>query len=140
MGAAPDKGGEATPTGRTAGSREHDTAHRRRAKGDGRHSLRAPARENCRERLQQDSCVERERPLVDVLKVERHPIVEAQVAAAADLPESCDPLRNTEAPNEPCFAEVGEVASRQRTWPDERHISLEDVQELRQLVERELPQ
>src|SRR6478609_11845969 len=88
------------------------------------HSLRAPAREYRRDGPQQDACVERERPLVDVLEVERHPVGEAQVAAAADLPESRDSLWHAEAPNEPCLAEVGEIPSRQWAWPDERHISL----------------
>src|SRR5687768_15656792 len=82
-------------------------------------SVRAPAREYGWEGPQQDPRVERERPLVDVLEVELHPVIEAQVAAATDLPESCDTLGNTEAANEPCFTEVGDVARRQRTWPDE---------------------
>ena len=43
-----------------------------------RGSLRASAREHCWECPQQDPYVERERPLVDVLKVERHPVVEVK--------------------------------------------------------------
>src|SRR5215208_7503504 len=84
-----------------------------------------------RDRARQDLQVERERPRVDVLQVERDPIVEPELAPPADLPRARHPRRDAEAAHEPRLAEPADVARRQRTWADEGHVALEHIDQLR---------
>src|SRR4029453_13591443 len=79
------------------------------------------------------------RPVLDVVKVEPHEVVEGQVRAARDLPEARDSRQDEVALAVPLLQELV-VPGRQRAGADEAHLAAEDVRELRQLVERELPE
>lgn len=75
-----------------------------------------------------------EAPVADVPGVELEAAVEADVVAAADLPEAGDAGRG--------HADDGQVVAyflfltRQvRAWADETHLALDDVEDLRQFVE-----
>ena len=81
--------------------------------------------------------VEGERPVVDVGEVELHPLVEArQVAAPGDLPEAGEPRLHREAAALPLLV-AGDLLRERRAGADERHLPLQDVPELRDLVEGE---
>ena len=51
----------------------------------------APAREDGERRLEKDRDVEPDRPVLDVVEVQPHEVVEGEVRAAGDLPEARDP-------------------------------------------------
>src|SRR3954469_18965049 len=99
--------------------------------------VRAAAREDREGRLEEDGDVEPDRPVLDVVEVEPHEIVEGEVRAARDLPEAGDPRQHEVALPVPVVQPLI-VADRERARADEAHLAAEDVQELRQLVEREL--
>src|SRR5712664_3844909 len=88
----------------------------------------------------QDLRIEQERPLADVLGVENDHFFEVyRVAAAADLPQTGDPGLGTEAAE--VMALVGvEAGLDEGPRTDERHLSDQDVPQLRQLINRPAPQ
>src|SRR5919206_434108 len=57
-------------------------------------SVRPALREEDRKRLRDDEEVVRERPVLDVEQVQPNVLVEAEIAATADLPESRDARRH----------------------------------------------
>src|SRR6516165_1741376 len=59
--------------------------------------MRSVLSQDCRNRLDHDQQVAKRRPRVDVAIVELHPVVEGDVAAAIDLPETGHSLRHAQA-------------------------------------------
>src|SRR6266536_1857922 len=97
---------------------------------------RAPARQNGRNRPQQNLQIQRRRPVVDVLQVELHPVIEIDLVPAADLPETSQARLHGEAAAVPAAVRLHLFRDR-RARPDQAHVALEHIPELRQLVERE---
>ncbi len=96
---------------------------------------RAAGEKNGRDGLEQDLEVEPQRPLVDVAQIEGDPVVEVvDPGAAGDLPEPGDAGFHGQPPALPALVALDLVGDR-RPRPDQRHLSLEHVDELRQLVE-----
>src|SRR5215218_5217447 len=79
--------------------------------------------EDDRDRAGEDLEVETQRPLVDVLQVERDPVVEAELASAAHLPEAGHPGRGAEPAHEPRLVEELHVAHGHRSRTHERHVA-----------------
>src|SRR5688572_8962849 len=79
--------------------------------------------------------VQPERLVLGIADVEPDHLVERRAAAAGDLPQPRDAwLGFQHSTKVPRFVAVHLVRKR-RAWADERHLALEDVPELRQLVE-----
>src|SRR5579863_3311967 len=75
-------------------------------------------------RLDQDLQVKLERPFIDVLQIQLHPLFKRDRASAANLPEAGDTRTNAEAAALPVFVEAFVVANRQWARPDEAHIAI----------------
>src|SRR5829696_5165692 len=90
------------------------------------------------ERLQQDVEIQRQRPILDVELIQLDRLLRGHPAAAIDLPPAGDPSQHLVS-----WAEQFEVRSDlvggQGARADEAHLPLEDVPELRQLIEAEAP-
>src|SRR6478672_663376 len=84
-------------------------------------------------RAEENLQVEHERPVVDVPEVKAQGLLPGEVAAAADLPEAGEPRSHAQAPDRVRFV-AGDLARQRRTRPDEGHLALENVDQLRQLV------
>src|SRR5205809_5805847 len=93
-----------------------------------------------RNRLHQDLQVEPERPLIDVLHVQLHPLIKAEIAASVDLPETGDTWPDTEASPVPVLIETVIVAQGQGPRAYKAHVASQHVDELRQLVNAGLPE
>src|SRR4051812_13775293 len=102
-------------------------------------SVRAAPREHRGERLDENRDVEPDRPVLEVVEVEADEVVEAERDPARDLPEPGHPRQHEVALAVPVL-ELDVVADRQRPRPDEAHLGAQDVQHLRDLVERVLAQ
>src|SRR5690242_1575970 len=61
----------------------------------------------------EDAQVQPERPIVDVLQVQTDPVVEPEIAAAADLPQAGQARRDAEAAHQGGLGEPIHVAERQ---------------------------
>src|SRR6266496_4376114 len=85
--------------------------------------------------LREDRDVEPDRPVLEVVEVEADEVVEGQLDAARHLPQACHAGEHEVALAMPDL-ELHVVAQRQRPRADERHLAAQDVQHLRQLVER----
>src|SRR5262249_11557145 len=83
--------------------------------------------------------IQAERPVVDVLHVRADPVLEAE-RALVHLVVSLEYLPDAESAFVGAPVDPQHVAHRQRPRPDEAHVAAQDVQELRQLVEAELPE
>src|ERR1043166_1855543 len=66
--------------------------------------------------------VEPERPVADVIAVERRLHFEIAMAARRDLPETGQPGRNLRADAPKLRIEAGIIIDRERTRPDQAHI------------------
>lgn len=75
-----------------------------------------------------------EAPIADVPGVELEAAVEADVVAAADLPEAGNAGRG-HADDGQIVANLLFLAWQVRAWADEAHLALDDVEDLRQFVE-----
>src|SRR4030081_1225547 len=71
--------------------------------------------DNNPDRLEQDLAVKPERPMVDVLHVQFHPVFKSYVTAAANLPETADARTDAETPPMPIAGEAFTVPHRQRS-------------------------
>lgn len=89
-----------------------------------------------RERFQEEDQVGAEAPVGDVLEVEGHVGVEGGVAASGDLPEASDAGLHVQAA-EMLNVVALVIVEGMRAGANEAHLSLEDVDELGQLVEAE---
>src|SRR3712207_1647163 len=83
----------------------------------------------------EDHQVQGEGPVLHVAHVQLHGLVPAQVRATADLPQAGDPGLDEE-PAVHVRPVLLDLPVDVRPRPDERHLALEDVDELRELVER----
>lgn len=90
--------------------------------------------------LRQDFEVEPERPVIDVFHVEFHPFFEGNGAAAVDLPQAGDARADAEAVAVPVLIESLVIAHGKRPGADQAHVALQDVEELRKLINTRLPQ
>src|SRR5439155_6386716 len=95
--------------------------------------------EHRRQRPGQDRDVEPDRPVLYVVEVEPNEVVEAQVDPAGDLPETGHPRQHEIALAVP-RQELLVVADRKGPRADQRHLTPEDVKDLRHLVERKAAQ
>src|SRR5687767_14545719 len=92
------------------------------------------------ERPRQDAQVEAQAPLIDVLEIEAHPLVEvADAIASAHLPEAGDARFECELSLVPQLVSF-ELVPERGPRPDQAHVALEHAPELRQLVQAVLPQ
>src|SRR5258706_14478550 len=106
-------------------------------KGTTKSLPRAAARKDGRDRAEEDLGVERKAPVVDVGEVQRHPFLEARdVVPARDLPEAGHAGLHREPAPLPALV-ARHLVGKRRPRADERHLALQDVPELRHLVERE---
>src|ERR1017187_10620677 len=81
----------------------------------------------------EDFEVEPEGPVVDILEVEFHPLVEADLVAAADLPDAGEAGLHGEAAAMPRIV-VLDLAGDGRTGTNEAHVPAENIPELGKLV------
>src|ERR1017187_3331953 len=77
---------------------------------------------------------EPEGPVVDILEVEFHPLVEADLVAAADLPDAGEAGLHGEAAAMPRIV-VLHLGRDGRPGADEAHVADENIPELRELVD-----
>src|SRR4029077_14193621 len=88
-----------------------------------------------RERCPQDQPkVETERPAADIGDVHLERLPEARASSCCNLPEPSHALRDQEAVEVVRLEELRLVRNA-GTWPDQRHLAAQDVDQLRQLVE-----
>src|SRR4051794_38208236 len=87
-------------------------------------SVRPGGAENGRERLHQDRNVHPERPVLEVVEVEPHQVVEAQVRTARNLPEAGDSGKHVVALAVPVF-ELLVVTQRERARAAQPHPATE---------------
>src|SRR5215208_2299113 len=87
------------------------------------------------DRAHQDAHVEPERPLLNILAVEVDHVLEIEhLAAPTYLPKACYAGFRVE-PTEVMVLVVAEIRFEERARADQRHLSDENVEQLRQLVE-----
>src|SRR5690606_7547085 len=88
---------------------------------------------------QQDLHIEPRRPVLRIVQVEVNHLVERQVASPVHLPQPGQAGPHQEPLLLPLLILL-DLARQGRAWPDEAHIAPQDIDQLRQLVETELPQ
>jgi hypothetical protein len=89
-------------------------------------------RGNC---FHQNFEVELDRPVIDVLQVQLHPVLEADVMPAVDLPQASKPRLDAESALLPLFVESLDIPNRQ--WA-QAHVSLQNVNARWQVIEETL--
>src|SRR6476660_7704967 len=105
----------------------------------GRALERALGAEHRRDGLEHDEQIVRDGPILDVEEVEANVVVERQLAAASRLPEARDAGADLESIAVPVL--VGsDLLGERRPGPDQAHLALQDVQELRELVQAVTPE
>src|SRR5215813_2580631 len=103
--------------------------------------LTGATRENdCRNGPQHNRHVETQRPAIDVLQIQMHPLLEGKIAAAGNLPEASQPGLHTEATLLPGLFHPNRIANRQRARANDAHIAQQDIDQLRQLIDARAPQ
>src|SRR5664279_6221677 len=102
-------------------------------------SVRATPAQDGQRGARDDLDVEPHRPVLDVVEVQPHEVVEAERRAPGDLPEARDARQHAVAAAVPGL-EALVVAQRQRARADEAHLAAQHVPELGQLVDREAAQ
>ena len=81
-----------------------------------------------------------ERPLIDVLQVHSHPVIEANVASTIHLPKASHPWLDAKTAFVPLQIDALDIPHRQGSWTNETHVAFEHVDELRQLIDAETSQ
>src|ERR1017187_4668105 len=105
------------------------------AKGDGAQRLAgAEAGQDDGDGASEDFQVEPEGPVVDVLEVELHPLIEADLVAATDLPDAGQTRFHGKAAAMP-WVVVLHLGRDGRPGSDEAHVADENIPELRKLVD-----
>src|SRR5262245_49652907 len=89
--------------------------------------------------LCQDHQVMPESPASDVCDIHTHPLGKTDAAATLHLPDAGEPGGHVEPPTLPAFARIRFIHG-QRPRADQCHVSLENVEELRKLIDAGLPQ
>src|SRR4051812_34654720 len=102
-------------------------------------SVRASARYDDRKRSEEQADVVPQRPVRHVQVVELHHLLEWDVGATEHLPDARDARREVEPAAAPA-ADHLVLGLDQRPRPHEAHLALEDVPELGELVEAQMPQ
>ena len=74
-------------------------------------------------------------PIIDVLHVQFHPTIERDATPAAALPQTGDPRTYAEAAAMPVLVKSLVIANGQRAGTDKRHIALQHIKQLRQIVQ-----
>src|SRR5438552_7841098 len=105
----------------------------------GRALERALGTEHRRDGLEHDEQIVRDGPVLDVEEVEANVVVERELAAASGLPEAGDAGTNLEPIAVPVLV-GGDLLGERRPRPDQAHLALQDVQELRELVQAVAPE
>src|SRR3954463_13254368 len=100
---------------------------------------RSPGTNQGRERTDDQPEVAPQRPVGDVDVVQPRHFIEGNIAGSEHLPHSRDPRLQAEAIARP-LADMDVLFEDQRPRTDERHLAAEDVEQLRELVEREASQ
>src|SRR5258708_25620093 len=88
----------------------------------------------------QNGRVEPERPAIDVFKIELHPLIEREVAAARNLPKASQAGLDAKSSFLPCQFHAGRITQRQGPWSHDAHVSQQHINQLRQLVDAGPPQ
>src|SRR6266568_821363 len=101
--------------------------------------IRTAPGKDCRRGPGENRDVEPDRPVLDVVEVEPDEVVEAEIDPARHLPKACHPRQHEIALPVP-RKELLVVADGKRPRADQRHLAPQDIQHLRQLVERETTQ
>src|SRR5680860_96425 len=99
-------------------------------------SVRAAPRDDRRQRSQQDLDVAGEGPAGYVLVVEADHLLEGALRATVDLPGAGQAGAQLEPAQVPVLVQGGGLGEDQWAGADEAHLTLEDVEQLWQLVDR----
>src|SRR5215510_13384514 len=91
-----------------------------------------------RQCFENDLQIEPERPILNVEDVELYHLFERKAITTADLPEPCQSGLYIQPLTMPGFVAFDFVWNR-RTGTDQTHFPLEDVEDLRKLVEAHVP-
>lgn len=84
--------------------------------------------------------IERKAPVIDILQVEAHPIVERdRIAVGRNLPQASDTRLHSQTAQLPAFV-FGHLIRQRGARSYDRHIADEDVEELRELIYTALTQ
>ena len=97
------------------------------------------AGQNCANSFAEYSAIESEAPVIYIFLVEADIAVEGRVQAACDLPQSRNPWSYIQAAKMFKII-VGIFTTRCRPWPDQAHLTFQDVPKLRNLIDTELAQ
>ena len=90
--------------------------------------------------MKHDLEIKDERPSINVLHVQVHPLRKGKVVSAADLPETGNSGSNRKATAMPILVKAIVVANRERAGTDEAHVALKNIKELRQFVDACAPE
>src|SRR5687767_7556465 len=99
-----------------------------------RRSAGAPAAEHGGDGFHENLEIEAQRPVVDVLQVEFHPLLEVDRVPARDLPEAREAGADAEAAPSPGLV-LRHFGGHRRTGTHEAHVAAEDVPHLGEFVE-----
>src|SRR5258708_22574854 len=104
------------------------------AEGPESRSIRAPTADDDPDRPQQDLQIQPERKVAHVLAVVLHPLFEADLGTAADLPQARQPgfYAKADGISGPVLLDL---TRQRRPWANQAPLALEDVAQLRQLAE-----
>src|SRR5690349_15718974 len=87
-----------------------------------------------RNSLQKDLRVKPKRPAVNVREVELHPAIEVELAAALERPKAGQARTHAQAAPLPGLV-LFHLFRNRGPWTHERHVSAQDIPDLRQLIE-----
>ena len=73
--------------------------------------------------------------MIDIFEIELHPLLKRKIAAPGNLPQACQARLNAEASFLPRYFHAHRIAYRQRPWADDTHVTQQNVNELRQLID-----
>src|SRR6266404_1773492 len=89
---------------------------------------------------QQNRSVQAERPVIDILQIQLHPLFKGEITATRNLPQTGESGLHAKASFLPRFFHAEGIAQRQRPWAHDAHVAQQHIDELRQLVHAGLPQ
>ena len=95
--------------------------------------------------VEEDFEIEHHRLVLDVVQIEQHHLLEADLPPPRYLPETGHPRRGVGSqlvvPGQAILGgDVLEVGNRERARTDEAHFALEHVEELGKLIDAEVPE
>src|SRR5712692_6779812 len=80
--------------------------------------------------------VQADGPIADVVQIEANHVFERDLAPSADLPEAGHPGHRLKSAELPLLVLV-DLGWERRSWADQTHVTAQDVEQLRQLIETE---